>query len=153
MGCLTAMGQTFCLKFRQTETVVEEAAFINITLGQAQYSEEAMQHTKHQHHFLSTLWKSYPFTGLALRLLPLKAPEQWDSKDASNRMHHCLPKQTTDTSDVLTAAWTHLAGYARIQNQDSPSEPQKDHKCQLYGILTEPWTKTASNNCSISHCS
>lgn len=27
----------------QTETIVGEAAFINITLGQAQYSEETMQ--------------------------------------------------------------------------------------------------------------
>lgn len=67
----------------QTETVVGEAAFINNnTLGQAQCSEEAMQHTKHQHHFLSTLWRSYPSTGLALGLLPLKALEQCDSKDS-----------------------------------------------------------------------
>lgn len=66
----------------QTETVVGEAAFINITLGQAKYSEEAMQHMKHQHHFLTTLWRSYPFTGLALRLLPLKALEQCESKDS-----------------------------------------------------------------------
>lgn len=119
----------------QTETVGGEAAFINITLGQAQYSEEAMQHTKHQHHFLSTLWRSYPFTRLALRLLPLKALEQCDSKDTSNRMHHCLPKQTMDTSGVLRAAWTDLAGYIRrIQNQDSSSEPQKitNDNCMVF---------------------
>lgn len=91
MGCLTAMGQIFCLK---TETVVGEAAFINITLGQAKYSEEAMQHMKHQHHFLSTLWRSYPFTGLALRLLPLKALEQRDSKDRHFEQDAPLPPKT-----------------------------------------------------------
>lgn len=113
----------------QTEMVVGRAAFINITLGQVQYSEETMQHTKHQHHFLSTLWRSYPSTGLALRLLPLKALEQCDSKDSQPWTGCTTASQnkprTLQVSWFLRAAGTDLAGYIRRTNSGQPFRTTK----------------------------